>query len=230
MKVGLAKVKAVLFDLDGVIVDSAKYHFLAWQSLAAELSISIDKEFNEQLKGVSRIDSLKKILAHGKCLEKFSEKQIQELATKKNQVYVDMVQKMTKGEILPGIEALLSELREKNYKIALASASKNGPLILNLLGITNYFDVIVNPEKVETGKPAPDIFLKAAELVRVDPNDCVGIEDAVSGVMAIKAAKMTAIAVGSSMQFKQADCVVSSTKELCLDLIINTWNDRTVSI
>ncbi len=215
--------QAVLFDLDGIITDTAEYHYLAWKSLAGTLGIEIDREFNEQLKGVSRVDSLAKILEFGEKDKKYSSTEKETLMNEKNELYLKRIQKMTPQDLLPGIYELLQSLKSNGYKIGLSSASKNGPMILNLLKIADFFDVVANPDSIEKGKPAPDIFLKGAELLNVSSHECVGIEDANSGITAILAAEMVAIGVGSQSQLAHADLVLSSTEELNVELIEAVW-------
>ena len=143
--------KGVLFDLDGVITDTADYHYKAWKSLAEELDIEIDREFNEQLKGVSREDSLDLILKHGKKRNTVDDDTFRKLAEKKNDVYVKMIQSFSEEDIFPGILSLLKELKQHHIKIALASASKNGPLLLEKMNLTHYFDAIVDPSSIALG-------------------------------------------------------------------------------
>ncbi|MCM3668235.1 beta-phosphoglucomutase [Mesobacillus maritimus] len=209
-------VKAVIFDLDGVITDTAELHYQAWKNLANSISIDFDREFNEELKGISRMDSLNKILSHGGVEDQYTEQEKVELATKKNEEYKTLLVHLNPENIYPGIKELLDSLKESKLKIGLASASKNGPAILNYLQITDYFNTIVNPDSVANGKPAPDIFLKAAEQLGVSPQECIGIEDSEAGIEAIKKADMFAVGVGTTEVMKKAgaDLVLTNTKEL----------------
>lgn len=215
--------KAVLFDLDGVITDTAKFHFLAWRELGAELGIEVDEKFNEELKGVSRLDSLERILAQGGVSDKYSPAEKETLCTKKNEHYLELIQEMTPDDILPGILPLLEELRAAKLKTIITSASKNAPGILALLQVRDYFDDIVDPATVAAGKPAPDIFLAGASLAGVQPADCIGVEDAASGVQAIKAAAIAAVAVGDERVLWLADRVLPSTANLSLAVLRRTW-------
>lgn len=215
--------KAVLFDLDGVITDTAKFHFLAWRELGAELGIEVDEKFNEELKGVSRLDSLERILAQGGVSDKYSATEKETLCTKKNEHYLELIQEMTPDDILPGILPLLEELRAAELKTIITSASKNAPGILALLQVRDYFDDIVDPATVAAGKPAPDIFLAGARLAGVQPADCIGVEDAASGVEAIKAAAIAAVAVGDEQVLWLADRVLTSTADLSLAILRRTW-------
>lgn len=216
-------VKAVLFDLDGVITDTAEYHYQAWKALGNRLGIEIDREFNEQLKGVSRKDSLDRILAHGGKENDYSEAEKQELMKSKNDEYLEMIQKMTPEQILPGIQTLLDTLKKRGIKIVLASASQNGPMILERLHLTSLFDGIADPTKVAHGKPAPDIYIEAARVAGVNPSDCVGVEDAASGVEAINSAHIVSIGVGKEKDLGAANVVVPTTEQVTADLVQEAW-------
>ena len=221
--------KAVLFDLDGVITDTAKFHFLAWRDLGAELGVTVDEAFNEELKGVSRIDSLERILAFGGLADKYSTAEKEALCTKKNDHYLELIQEMTPADILPGILPLLEELREAGLQAIVTSASKNAPGSLELLQVKDYFDGIVDPASVAAGKPAPDIFLAGAELAGAKPAECIGVEDAASGVEAIKAAHIPAIAIGDAEVLAQADRVLADTSDLSLAVLRDTWEKATAN-
>ncbi|GAA2902415.1 beta-phosphoglucomutase [Enterococcus pseudoavium] len=216
--------KGVLFDLDGVITDTAEYHYLAWKKLADDLGITIDRQFNEKLKGVSREDSLRLILAHGKREQAFSEAEFNQLAKTKNDHYVEMIQAVSPKDVYPGILTLLQALKKANIKIALASASKNGPFLLKQMALTDYFDGIADPATIKAGKPAPDIFILAAEVVGLKPEDCIGIEDAQAGITAIKASGALPIGVGKAEQLGSDIALVVSTRELTLDFLEKQWN------
>ncbi|NHI72992.1 beta-phosphoglucomutase [Lactococcus garvieae] len=219
--------KAVLFDLDGVITDTAEYHFQAWKALAEELGIDgVDRTFNEQLKGVSREDSLRKILELGGKLEAYDDETFAQLAQRKNDNYVQMIQKVGPDDIYPGILDLLKDLRAKNIKIALASASKNGPFLLEAMGLSSYFDAIADPANVAASKPAPDIFLAAAAGVGVPITSCIGIEDAQAGITAIKAAGALPIGVGAAEDLGTDIALVSNTNSLSLELLTKVWENK----
>jgi beta-phosphoglucomutase len=217
--------KAVLFDLDGVITDTAEYHYLAWKALAEELGIEgVNRSFNEQLKGVSRDDSLQKILDLGQLT--VSSEEFAELADRKNRNYVDMIQKVSPRDIYPGILELLRALREKGIKIALASASKNGPFLLKQMDIEDYFDAVADPAKIAVSKPAPDIFLAAAEQVGVPISACIGIEDAQSGIQAIQAAGALPVGVGKAEDLGASIDLVPDTSHLTLPYLEEVWTKR----
>ncbi|WP_053361151.1 beta-phosphoglucomutase [Bacillus sp. FJAT-27251] len=215
--------EAVIFDLDGVITDSAEYHFLAWQELASSIGISFTREDNEELKGVSRMESLDIILRLGGKQDVFTLKEKEELAASKNDHYVELVQRITPGDLLPGIRQLIDDIRAKGLKLGLASASKNAFTVMERLGLMEEFDVIVDASTVVNGKPHPEVFLRAAEMLRVQPQFCIGVEDAAAGVEAIKRAGMFAVAVGPEENFAKADLVYSSTAELSLDKIVEAY-------
>lgn len=218
--------KAVLFDLDGVITDTAEYHFLAWKKLGDELGIKIDRKFNEQLKGVSREESLRRILALGGKEDAFTATEFAEMAARKNENYLEMIQSVTPKDVYPGILALLMTLKENDIKVALASASKNGPFLLERMDLMQYFDVIADPAKVAAGKPAPDIFLAAAAGVGVKAQESIGIEDAQAGIEAIKAAGALPVGVGKPEVLGTDIAIVASTSELTFDFLKEVWNKR----
>ncbi|MEG0286515.1 MULTISPECIES: beta-phosphoglucomutase [Vagococcus] len=218
--------KGVLFDLDGVITDTAEYHFLAWKKLADDLDITIDREFNEKLKGVSREDSLTLILEHGNKQDTVTPEKFAELAKEKNENYVEMIQAISPKDIYPGILELLTTLKDNNIKIALASASKNGPLLLDKMEISHFFDAIVDPASLAAGKPAPDIFLAAAKAVGIDILEAIGIEDAAAGIEAIKASGALPIGVGEAKDLGSDIALVADTSYLSLDYLTSVWNNK----
>lgn len=212
----MMKLEACIFDLDGVIVDTAKYHFLAWKRLSDILGINFTEHDNERLKGVSRMASLDIILEIGKLTLDQSEKN--EYATLKNNWYVDFISKMTPDEILPGCREFIAELRAAGIKTAIGSASKNTPMILGRVGIDNLFDAVADGNSVAKAKPDPGVFLKAAEMLNVKPVNCVVFEDAAAGVKAAHNAGMKCIGIGSPDILKEADHVVGSLKGMTLNM------------
>lgn len=205
-------IKACLFDLDGVICDTAKFHFLAWKRLANELGFDINHELNESLKGVSRKESLEKILDWGRC--HLSEEEKETFANLKNQWYLEYVKEMSEDDILPGVKELLETLKGRNIKIVLGSASKNAKLILELLNLTVYFDAIVDGNMVENGKPDPEVFLKGAAMVDVPPKECIVFEDALEGIKAGQAAGCYTVGLGNMKSLKRANLVISSFEDI----------------
>jgi beta-phosphoglucomutase len=211
----MTDIKACIFDLDGVIVDTAVYHYKAWKRLANELGFDFTEEQNEQLKGVSRVRSLQLILGWGGVTK--TEAEQTELATRKNEWYVDMINQMTPAEILPGALDFLEACRAAGLKTALGSASKNSMTILNKVGIAHLFDTIVDGNHVSAPKPDPEVFLKGAEALGVAPAECVVFEDAIAGVQAAKNGGMKAVGIGSPETLSQADLVVSGLDKMTIE-------------
>ncbi|MFL0269052.1 beta-phosphoglucomutase [Candidatus Clostridium radicumherbarum] len=208
----MAEIKACLFDLDGVIVDTAKYHYLAWKRLAQELGFEFTKEDNERLKGVSRMESLNILLEIGGV--SFDAAKKEKLAEMKNNWYVEYISKMDSSEVLPGVIDFIKELRESGIKTALGSVSKNAMLILKNIGILQYLDAVIDGTKITNAKPHPEVFLKGAEELKVAPFECVVFEDAKAGIEAAINAGMYSIGVGSPRILNKADFVISSFKEM----------------
>ncbi len=209
--------KAFIFDLDGVIVDTAKYHFLAWKNLAGELGFEFTEKQNEQLKGVSRVRSLDILLKIGKI--ELSQEEKDRLLLQKNEEYLTYIEKMTSDEILPGIPAVLDFLEKNNIVFALGSASKNAGLILEKVGLLNKFTAIVDGNDVSKAKPDPEVFLIAAKKLKTEPKYCIVIEDAVAGIEAAHNAGMFSIGIGDPVHLNAADINLRNTKELTPDLI-----------
>lgn len=218
--------KGVLFDLDGVITDTAKYHYEAWKKIGKEINIEIDIEFNERLKGVSREDSLKRLLEFGNRQDDFTEEEFNDIAKRKNDYYFELIQNVSPKDIYPGIKELLEELKDNEIKISLASASKNAPFLLGKMELTNYFDAIADPNDIKNGKPAPDIFNLAAEKVGIKPNESIGIEDAQAGIEAIKRSGGLPVGVGKPEDLGFDIDIVDSTKKLNLNYLKSIWNKR----
>jgi beta-phosphoglucomutase len=214
-----ALIKAVIFDLDGVIVDTAHYHFLAWKRLANELGIELTEVDNERLKGVSRMHSLEIILSLGGGNISLTAHEKETLANKKNAWFVDYVERMVPEEIFPGVKLLLKELRERGIKVGLASSSKNAKTVLQLLHIENEFDVVVDGTMVTNSKPDPEIFLLAASKLDVPPSLCVVFEDAEAGVEAAIAAGMKCVGVGSPEQLRKANRIIAQTGDFKLETL-----------
>jgi beta-phosphoglucomutase len=194
--------KAFIFDLDGVIVDTAKYHFLAWQKLAQELGIEFTPEHNEQLKGVSRVRSLDIILELGETQASQEEKN--KWLIQKNEEYLSYLVDIDESEILPGVLPVLHYLKDKNQLIALGSASKNARPILEKTGILNLFDVIVDGNDVSNAKPDPEVFLQAAKKLNATNENSIVFEDSVAGIQAANIANMTSIGIGEATTLHEA--------------------------
>lgn len=206
------KIKTYIFDLDGVIVDTAKYHYLAWKNLADELEIEFSKEDNELLKGVSRIRSLEIILELGN--KQISDADFDRFLHKKNEEYLSYIEKMDASEILPGVLHALDFIQKIEGKIVLGSASKNAKPILEKVGLLDYFDAIVDGNDVSKAKPDPEVFLLGAERTNSKTEECVVFEDAVAGIQAANAAGMLSIGIGEKEILKEADFVFSDFSEI----------------
>lgn len=212
-------IKACIFDLDGVIVDTAIYHYRAWKRLANELGFDFTEKENEQLKGVSRTRSLELILGWGGIQKTDAEKE--ELANRKNNWYVEMINNMQPEEVLPGAREFVQACRDAGIKTALGSASKNSMMILNKTGLTALFDAIIDGNKVSKAKPDPEVFLEGARELNVAPADCIVFEDAAAGIAAAKAGGMKAVGIGDPETLKGADMVVSGLDKVSLDRILD---------
>lgn len=211
--------KACIFDLDGVIVDTVPAHYVAWKAMADELNIPFTEIDNEQLKGVSRTESMKRILAMG-GIEK-SNIEIEEMTTKKNHIYVDIISKMTPEDILPGVVDFLDLLDQNNIQIALGSSSKNAPTILKAVGLADRFIVSVDGNQISHSKPHPEVFLLGADRMGLSPSECVVFEDAISGVQAAKRGNFKCIGVGDPQVLNEADVVVPDMKNIDLTIFEN---------
>ncbi|MBQ0786788.1 MAG: beta-phosphoglucomutase [Oceanihabitans sp.] len=204
--------KGFIFDLDGVIVDTAKYHFLAWKKLANQLGFEFTKEQNELFKGVSRKRCLEILLDIGK--KEATQEQFDTWMIEKNVDYLEYIENMDASEILPDVPRVLAFLQESNIPIALGSASKNARPILEKVDLLHYFDAIVDGNNVTKAKPDPEVFLLAAKQLGVNPEDCVVFEDAVAGVEAANAANMISIGIGEQHILKEANYIFSDFTEM----------------
>jgi len=209
--------KAFIFDLDGVIVDTAKYHYLAWKELANELGFEFSEEQNEQLKGVSRVRSLEILLKIGDI--QISDERKIDLLKEKNKQYLDYISQMNENEILPGIKNLLNYLKDKKIPFALGSASKNARLILRILNLYDLFDTVVDGNDVSKAKPDPEVFLIAAKKLNKRPDNCIVVEDAIAGIQAANTAQMTSVGIGDKKVLFEANYILKSTSELTIDFI-----------
>jgi beta-phosphoglucomutase len=201
-----SRFKAVVFDLDGVITDTARFHYLAWKRLADSVGAPFDEAFNEHLKGVDRMGSLELILA--RAPRTFTAQEKLQLADAKNRHYQELVATMTPDDLLPGALRALEEVRAAGLKIGLASVSKNAFTVLDRLGIRDRFDDVVDAATIANSKPHPEIFLTAASHLGVDPRDCLGVEDAAAGVASIKDAGIVAVGVGDPQVLARADYII----------------------
>ncbi|SRR6056297_531376 len=210
------KIKAFILDLDGVITDTAEFHFKAWKKMADEEGIPFEREDNEKLRGVSRRKSMELILDG----REMAEDKIQKLMDRKNRYYNDFLENLTEDDLLPGARDLIDEIIRRGYKIAVASSSRNAKTVIKNLGIMDIFDTISDGHSVENSKPAPDLFLHTAENLSLAPENCVVIEDAESGVEGALAAGMVAVGVGPEERVGKADYRYDQVKDINLDEII----------
>ena len=204
--------KAVIFDLDGVIVSTDELHFQAWKSIAQEEKIDFDRAVNERLRGVGRMQSLEIILE--RAARSYSDAEKQRLAQQKNDVYRALLGTLTPDALLPGVSDTLAALRARGLKLAIGSSSKNAPLILQRLQLENAFDAVSDGNGLIHSKPHPEVFLRAAALLGEAPEDCLVVEDAAAGIEAAKAAGMRAAALGSARACPGADHRLETVADL----------------
>ncbi|UOY05927.1 beta-phosphoglucomutase [Muricauda sp. SCSIO 64092] len=207
-------IKGFIFDLDGVITDTAELHYLAWKKLSNDMGWAFDREVNEKLRGVSRMDSIHIIKDHNDA--QVSETKLVELATLKNNIYVDSLDQMSPKDYLSGAQELLTLLRQEGFKVALGSASKNSTKVLAQLEATKFFDVIGDGNSVSKSKPAPDIFLFGAKKLDLQPSECIVYEDAEAGVDAAKAGGFYTVGIGPKERVGHADVCFDTMKEATL--------------
>lgn len=213
-------IKAFIFDLDGVITETSNQHFQAWKAVSKLIGIDIDLKLNEKLKGVSRDESLKEILRHGDMLDKYSPEEREKISFSKNEYYKILISQFTRSNVFEGVIEIFQELKKRNIKIGIASASRNAAGLIKAMELESYVDYIADPDEVENGKPFPDIFLKVASELGAKPEECIAVEDAVAGVTAIKSAGMYAVGIGDQNILKQADIVYRETKDMDLQMLL----------
>jgi beta-phosphoglucomutase len=206
------KIRAFIFDLDGVLTDTAEYHYRAWKRLADEIGMPFNRHDNEALRGIPRRESLLKILGD----HSYTETQLQELMARKNNYYLELIGEISPRDVLPGARELLMEIREAGLKSALGSASRNARDVLGRLGIANLLDAVADGNSVERQKPAPDLFLHAAAQLGILPEECVVVEDAAAGVEAARASGFHSIGLGPRERVGEADAVFPSLEKLGL--------------
>ncbi|MEM8928007.1 MAG: beta-phosphoglucomutase [Bacteroidota bacterium] len=216
-------IKGFIFDLDGVITDTAELHFQAWKKLANDMGWQFDRGVNEKLRGVSRMDSIHIIREHNKA--DVSEEKLMELATSKNDIYVASLDQITPDDYLMGAQELLNLIRKEGFLVALGSASKNSPKVLEQLDAKKYFDVIGDGNSVSKSKPAPDIFLFGAEQLGLKPEECIVYEDAKSGVDAAKAGGFHSVGIGPKERVGHADVRFDTMKEATLFAVKSHFGD-----
>lgn len=210
-----------VFDLDGVIVDTARFHYQAWHRLASELGFEFGAADNERLKGVSRMRSLDILLEVGGLSDRFDEESKRLMADRKNRWYLDYVDQMTPADILPGVRELIDDLHRHGVTVALGSASRNAAIILKRVGIVHLFDAVVDGNDVTNAKPDPQVFLLAAERLGVAPADCVVFEDAAAGIEAAHRAGMRSVGIGSPEHLSHADAVLPNLEGVTYNYLKN---------
>ncbi|MDN6900187.1 beta-phosphoglucomutase [Oenococcus sicerae] len=214
-----SSVKGFIFDLDGVITDTAKFHEIAWHRVADEVGATWNQQLANGLKGVSRMDSLNEILKVAGKDGVYSRFDKEKLANQKNKQYQDLIKKIGPNDMLPGMKHFIEELRQNNYPMSIASASKNASTILNQLKITDYFRGIVDPSALHFGKPNPEIFIQAADIIGLKAEEIVSIEDAFAGIKSIKAAGQISLGIGSATLAAKPDLYFRDTSQVSLSAV-----------
>lgn len=214
----MAEIKGLLFDLDGVLVDTAKFHFLAWRRMANELGFDFNEAQNEQLKGISRKESIARILEWGNVV--LAPAEIEKYMTLKNDWYLEFIQTVTPSDVLPGADVFIRDSKKRGYKIALGSASKNAKPILNKLALTPLFDAFIDGNVVSASKPNPEVFLKGAQALQLLPENCLVFEDAIAGIEAAHNGGMKAVGIGEADVLSQADIVFENLSGISISHIL----------
>ena len=213
------RILGVIFDLDGVIVSTDNCHYLAWKRMADEEGIEFDRKINERLRGVSRMESLAIILE--KAAKEYSEAEKQAMASRKNGYYVELIGSLTENDILPGAMDTLNGLKEKGIKVAVGSSSRNTPIILKQIGLSDFFDAVADGNAIKNSKPDPEVFLLAAKLLNLDPANCLVVEDADAGVQAALAGGMRVLGVGSASVNPTATFTAENLETADFESILN---------
>jgi len=212
-------IKAVIFDLDGVIVSTDEFHYQGWQKMADAENIYFDRAINERLRGVSRMESLEIILE--KSHKTYSAEEKTELATRKNDIYRELLKKITPKDILVGVSSVLEELKRRKIKIAIGSSSRNTPAILERIGLSNFFDAVADGNDIKNSKPDPEVFLLAAKRMGINPSECLVVEDAEAGVEAALAGAMKVLGVGSAATDHRAHLTSNDLSAIEVDTLLN---------
>lgn len=206
------KVNGIIFDLDGVICSTDELHYRAWKELADSIGVRFDREINKRLRGVSRMDSLGIILEGGK--NDYTPAEREKLAEAKNTAYRKLLEKMTPSDVSGEVRATLAALKDRGYRLAIGSSSKNTPPILEKTGMRRYFDAVSDGNNITRSKPDPEVFLKAAEFIGLSPAECLVVEDAVAGIDAGIAGGFRTAAIGDAVGYAKADISLSSFSDL----------------
>ncbi|UEG67070.1 beta-phosphoglucomutase [Weissella hellenica] len=217
-------IKGFAFDMDGVLADTAKFHTVAWHQIADEIGTTWTPELAESLKGIDRMGSLALIMAAGGVAEQYDQAEREKLAVKKNTHYRELISTLTPDDILPGMKSFLDELKAAGYQMSVASASKNAPFIIERLGLTHYFQAVVDPASVTAGKPDPAIFSAAADVLQLQPAEVIGIEDSSAGIQSINAAGETSVGIGDKNVLQEADINFATTADVTLTAIKSGWH------
>lgn len=212
------QILGVIFDLDGVIVSTDNCHYLAWKRMADEEGIAFDRQVNERLRGVSRMESLAIILE--KAARSYTEEEKQEMAARKNAYYVELIGSLTAGDILPGAMDVLHLLKEKGVKAAIGSSSRNTPIILRQIGLSDAFDAVADGNAIRNSKPDPEVFLLAAKLLNLSPANCLVVEDADAGIEAALAGGMRCLGVGSASRNESATFTAADLAQADMQAIL----------
>ena len=218
------KAKSFLFDLDGVLTDTARYHYIAWKNLCDDLGLKFDKTDNHRLLGISRLRSLETILELNGCASRYDKKDRETLAEKKNKYYVDLIKNISPQDLMPGIERFILESKSEGIKLAVASASKNTGFVLERLGIAGHFDYVADASRISNPKPHPEIFLDCSNALNIQSQYCIGIEDAQSGIEAIHAAGMFSVGIGVVVISVPPDLALSRTDELSFKRLSDAYS------
>lgn len=218
------QIKGFIFDLDGVIADTSVFHAKAWHQLADKLGVTWTEDLANQLKGVGRMDSLNLILKSGGKESDYTEDEKVKYATEKNDNYLSLLKGLTDKDILPGMKEFIEDLSANNYLISLASSSKNSPKVLEALDLEKYFDARVDPSTLKNGKPDPEIYVRGAEVLNLRPEECIGLEDAVSGIKSVNGAHETSVGIGDPEILNEADINFTDTSQVTLANIKKAMN------
>ncbi|UOE60681.1 beta-phosphoglucomutase [Priestia filamentosa] len=219
----MKKIQAVIFDFDGVIVDTVPLYYKATKVIADKLGVTFTSEMNQQLQGVNRKQTIMTLLKDSTKI--YSEQEVYELGEQKNEEYKKLIQNLDEKVVLPGIQVFLGELKKRGIPTAVASSSSNAPYLIEKIGLSSYFDHIVDVTKIKKGKPNPEIFLTAARQLQIPPQDCIAIEDGRAGLEGIQKANMFSVGVGEDEMMKNADLYVEKTEELTFEKLAKSYDE-----
>jgi len=224
--INFEQIKGFIFDLDGVIANTSVYHAQAWHQLADKLGVKWSEELANELKGVGRMDSLNIILKAGGKENDYSQDEKIQFTNEKNDNYLKLLKSLNDSDILPGMGEFIKDLDAHHYLISLASSSKNSPKVLEALDLAKYFNERVDPSTLKHGKPDPEIYARGAQILHLRPEECIGLEDAVSGVKAINGAGETSVGIGDAKILHEADINFADTSQVTLENIKRAMNNK----